>query len=72
MMSAKIKDKTGSGKVNGANVMSDQTYYKKNRHKTLNRAKEYYQNNKETINEKRTKKYKELNDADKDIIKKIE
>ena len=22
-------DKTGSGKVNGANVMSDQTYYKK-------------------------------------------
>ena len=29
MMSDKT-DKTGSGKVNGANVMSDQTYYQRN------------------------------------------
>ena len=62
-------DKAGSGKVNGANVMSDQTYYRKNRDKILNRAKEYYQKNKEAINEKRKKKYKELNDTDNDIIK---
>ena len=63
------EDKTGSGEVNGANVMSDQTYYQKNRDKILNRANKYYQKNKETINEKPKKKYKELNDADKDIIK---
>ena len=62
--------KTGSGEANGANVMSDQTYYQKHRDKILNRAKEYYQRNKETINEKR-KKYKELNGADKETIKKM-
>ena len=45
------------------------THYQKNREKNLNRAKEYYKNNKEAINEKRKQKYKELNDADKDAIK---
>ena len=49
--------------------MSDTTYYQRNREVTLNRAKDYYENNKEILREReRTKnKYRELSDEEKNI-----
>ena len=36
--------------------MSDTTYYQRNREVTLNRAKDYYENNKEILRERENKK----------------
>ena len=47
--------------------MSEATYYKRNRKAILNRAKEYYENNKEVLREKARKKYRELSDEEKNI-----
>ena len=36
--------------------MSDTNYYQRNREVTLNRAKDYYENNKEILRERENKK----------------
>ena len=43
------------------------TYYKKNKETILNRAKEFYENNKEKLRKKTRNKYKELSKEEKDI-----
>ena len=43
------------------------TYYQRNREKKLNRAKEYYENNKERIRVQARNKYRELSHEEKDI-----
>ena len=48
--------------------MTDKTtYYQINRVKILNRAKQYYENNKERSREQAKNKYRELSNEDKDI-----
>ena len=48
--------------------MSETTYYQRNREVMLNRANEYYQNNKVVLREKSRNKYRELS-KDKQNIK---
>ena len=45
--------------------MSGATYYQRNRVVILNRANEYYENNKEVLREKAKNKYRELSDEEK-------
>ena len=40
--------------------MGETTYYERNRDMTLDRAKDYYNNNKEALRDKARKKYREL------------
>ena len=47
--------------------MSQTTHYQKNIQVILNRANEYYSNNKEVLREKVKKKYRELYEEEKDI-----
>ena len=47
--------------------MSQTTHYQKNIQVILNRANEYYSNNKEVLREKVKKKYRELSEEEKDI-----
>ena len=49
--------------------MSETTYYQRNREVILNRAKDYYENNKELLREReRAKsKYRELSEEEKNI-----
>ena len=49
--------------------MSETTYYQKNREVILNRAKNYYENNKELLREReRAKnKYRELSEEEKNV-----
>ena len=49
--------------------MSETTFYQRNREVTLNRAKDYYENNKELLREReRAKnKYRELSEEEKNI-----
>ena len=49
--------------------MSDTTYYQRNKEAILNRAKDYYENNKELLREReRAKnKYRELSQEEKNI-----
>ena len=48
--------------------MSDKTtYYQKIREIILNRAKEYYKNNKERLREQARNKYRKLSDEEKNI-----
>ena len=47
--------------------MSTATYYERNRDVILNRAKDYYQNNKELLREGTKKKYRELPENEKDV-----
>ena len=54
--------------------MSEITYYQRNSDIILNRAKEYYKNNKELLRELGKNKYRSLSEDEKDIknnIKKI-
>ena len=52
--------------------MSETTYYKRNREAILNRAKEYYENNKEILREKARNKYRELPEEEKNIKREYE
>ena len=45
--------------------MSNTTYYKKSRDVILNRAKEYYEKNKERLRELAKNKYRNLSEEDK-------
>ena len=45
--------------------MSEKSYYQKCRKTVLNRAKEYYENNKEVLREKARNKYRDLSDEEK-------
>ena len=45
--------------------MSDSTYYQRNRDVTLNRAKDYCENNKEGLREPARDKYKNLSEEEK-------
>ena len=45
--------------------MSEITYYERNRDVILNRAKDYYKNNNELLNEKTKNKYIELHEEKK-------
>ena len=45
--------------------MSGATYYQRKREVILNRANEYYENNKEVLREKAKNKYRELSDEEK-------
>ena len=45
--------------------MSETTYYQRNREVILNRAKDYYDNNKKLLREKVKIKYRELSDEKK-------
>ena len=49
--------------------MSETTYYQRNRVVILNRAKDYYENNKELLRERERAKYKyrELSEEEKNI-----
>ena len=47
--------------------MSGTTYYQQSRLVILNRANEYYGNNKEVLKEKGENKYKELSEEEKNI-----
>ena len=50
--------------------MSEITYYQRNRYiTTLNRAKEYYKNNKELLRKQAKNKYRLLSEDEKDIKK---
>ena len=51
--------------------MSETTYYQRNRDVILNRAKDYYENNKELLRERerRKTKYRELSEEEKNIKK---
>ena len=52
--------------------MSDRTtYYQRKRERILNRAKEYYKNNKETLREKARNKYRELSEEQKKYKKRV-
>ena len=49
--------------------MSDiTTFYQRNRERILNRAKEYYKNNKEGLTEKTINKYRELSEKEKNRV----
>ena len=50
--------------------MSNKTYYKKNRDKMLNRAKDCYENNEERLREFAKNKYRNLSEEDKNKKKK--
>ena len=45
--------------------MNNPTYYQKKREKMLNRAKDYYENDKEKLREQARNKYKNLSEEDK-------
>ena len=45
--------------------MSGTTYYQRNREVILNRAKDYYENNKELLRERTKNKYRELSEEEK-------
>ena len=47
--------------------MDETTYNQRNRETVLNRAKYYYQNNKEVLREKAKNKYRELSEKEKNI-----
>ena len=48
--------------------MSDKTtYYQRNRERILNRAKEYYENNKKRLREQEKNKYRKLSNKEKNI-----
>ena len=47
--------------------MSETTYYQRNREVILNRAKDYYENNKELLREKTKDKCRELSKEEKNI-----
>ena len=47
--------------------MSGTTYYGRNRDVILNRAKDYYENNKELLRERAKNKYRELSENGKDV-----
>ena len=47
--------------------MSGTSYYKRNRDVILNRAKDYYEDDKELLRERRKNKYRELSDEEKNI-----
>ena len=47
--------------------MSETTYYQRNREVILNRAKDYYENNKKLFREKVKNKYKQLSEEKKKI-----
>ena len=49
--------------------MSETTYYKINSETVLNRAKDYYENNKEVLREKSKIKYRELKGQNKEYKK---
>ena len=52
--------------------MSDRTtYYQRKRERILNRAKEYYKNNKETFREKARNKYREFSEEQKKHKKRV-
>ena len=46
--------------------MDNTTYYQRNRAIMLNRAKDYYENNKERLTEQARNKYKNLSEEDKE------
>ena len=47
--------------------MSEATYYERNREVMLNRADEYYENNKEVLRENAKNRYRELSEEEKNI-----
>ena len=47
--------------------MSETTYYQRNREVTLNRAKDYYRNNRGELKVNPRDKYRELSEEEKDI-----
>ena len=47
--------------------MSETTYYQRIREVILNRAKDYYENNKELLKERGKNKYRELSEEEKNI-----
>ena len=47
--------------------MSETAYYQRNKGRILNRAKDYYEKNKEVLREKTRNKYRELSDEAKNI-----
>ena len=49
--------------------MHKATEYKRNRETVLNRAKDYYKNNKEKLREKTRNNYRELPEKDENIIR---
>ena len=58
-------NKFNSGECN-SNEYVDLTYYQRNRDLILNRAKDYYENNKERLREQARDKYKNLSEEEKD------
>ena len=51
--------------------MSDLTYYQRNRDVILNRAKDYYENDKKRLREQARDKYRNLSEEDKNKKKRI-
>ena len=47
--------------------MCETTYCQKNRERVLNRAKDYYENNREVLREKAKNKYRELSEEEKNM-----
>ena len=47
--------------------MSETTYYQRKGEVILNRAKDYYENNKELLRERAKNKYRELSEEEKNI-----
>ena len=48
-------------------MMSEATYYKRNRDVILNRANDYYENNKNVLRGKAKHKYRELSEEERNI-----
>ena len=51
--------------------MDNATSYQRNREKILNRAKDYYENDKERLREQARNKYRNLSEEDKEKKEKI-
>ena len=51
--------------------MSETTYYLRNREVIINRAQDYYENNKELLREKAKNKYRELSQEEKKCEERI-
>ena len=49
--------------------MTEATYYERNKHLILNRAKEFDENNKDVLREKARNNYRKLSDEDKNITR---
>ena len=62
-----LKEKTGIFFFYNISKMSETTYYQRSREVILDRAKDYYRNNRNELKVKATDKYRKLSEEEKDM-----